>query len=470
MTYGHGFTRSPPNDIKVLISGAGTGGLMTALECWKKGCEVRIIERASVSNTQGDSYTIGPSAINAVCQWPEMKKDIDRIAYDPLFAMNNVKLETLKGPMKVGAIIQEGSKAERIGYYMRPEFQEMLLSQLDKIGVEVEYERPVVDYFEDEKSGQAGVVLQDGSRLQADVVVAADGIRTASSPLVVGEPVPAKSSGHAIFRVAYPVELAVADPLVAERFKLDKDGNSVLEMFHGPDTFGLFWRNDKWMNWAIDHLDSRGTSEESWSNRVDSSEALKFTATIPGWSEVANRVIKATPANTLVDWTLMWRDPQPKWTSPGGRVVQIGDAAHTFIPSSGNGGTQAIEDAVSLATCIAAAGKNNLPNATRVHNLLRFERVSFIQAMGVANRDRHNTNKAKHKQNRNFVWGTWLVDHNPEEYALDNFTSALANITTGAPFKNSNTPPGVAYQPWTMDGLAEALEKGEPSILDGDWI
>lgn len=89
------------------------------------------------------------------------------------------------------------------------------------------------------------------------------------------------------------------------------------------------------MNWAIDHLDTSGKSEESWSNRVSANDALAFTSTIPGWSEVANRVIAATPANTLVDWALMWRDPQSKWTSPSGRVVQIGDSAHTFIPSSG---------------------------------------------------------------------------------------------------------------------------------------
>lgn len=216
--------------------------------------------------------------------------------------------------------------------------------------------------------------------------------------------------------------------------------------------------------------DTSGKSEESWSHRVSSAEALAFTATIPAWSDVADRVIKATPPDTLVDWTLMWRDPQPKWTSPGGRVVQIGDAAHTFIPSSGNGGTQAIEDAVSLASCLAVAGKADVPNATRVHNLLRFERVSFIQAMGVANRDRHNTNKAKHKQNKAFQWGTWLVDHDPEKYVYENFQAALSNIVDGKDFSNTNTPPGVKYMPWTMDTLAEALENGDSSILDGDWI
>jgi 2-polyprenyl-6-methoxyphenol hydroxylase-like FAD-dependent oxidoreductase len=63
--------------------------------------------------------------------------------------------------------------------------------------------------------------------------------------------------------------------------------------------------------------------------------------------------------------------------------------------SSGNGGTQALEDAVSLATCLSIAGsKEKIPDATRVHNLLRFERVSYLQAFGVMNRQKQNTSKS----------------------------------------------------------------------------
>lgn len=67
----------------------------------------------------------------------------------------------------------------------------------------------------------------------------------------------------------------------------------------------------------------------------------------------------------------MWRESQPQWTSANGCVVQLGDAAHTFHPASGNGATQAMEDAISLAACVALSGKDNIPRATRVHNLLR---------------------------------------------------------------------------------------------------
>jgi len=170
----------------------------------------------------------------------------------------------------------------------------------------------------------------------------------------------------------------------------------------------------------------------------------------------------------VVDWKLMWRNPQEKWTSPGGHVVQLGDSAQTFLPSSGNGGTQALEDAVSLVACLAVAEKDNIPDATRVHNLLRFERVSFLQAMGVGNREARINSKSQGQLVLPKL-GSWLVEHDPEQYAFDKYNEALAHIKDGKPFTNTNRPKGVEYKPWTIDGLVEAIEKGEPTILDGDW-
>lgn len=193
---------------------------------------------------------------------------------------------------------------------------------------------------------------------------------------------------------------------------------------------------------------------------------IRFTATIEGFPEVATRVIKATPPDQLVDWKLMWRDPQPKSTSPAGLVVQIGDAAHTFLPSSGNGGTQAIEDAISLAACISKAGKQKIADATKVHELLRFERVSCLQAFGVLNRDRRDTKKNKEagENDRPLVhFGKWITEHDPESYALENYESALEHLRSGKEFRNTNTPSGMVYKPWTIDGLMEAHARGEES-------
>ena len=167
----------------------------------------------------------------------------------------------------------------------------------------------------------------------------------------------------------------------------------------------------------------------------------------------------------------MWRDPQPTWTSPSGRVVQLGDAAHTFLGTSGNGATQAIEDAISIASCIAHAGcKENVPDATRVHNLLRFERVSCLQAFGVVNQAKWSAGTSTKRKTQSAVkFGRWILEHDPEAYAHQRYDEALDHLKHGTPFQNTNTPPGSKYTPWTIDGLLAAAERGEETVLDGDW-
>ena len=69
---------------------------------------------------------------------------------------------------------------------------------------------------------------------------------------------------------------------------------------------------------------------------------------------------------------MTFRDPDPVWASPGGRIVKIGDAAHAFIPHSTTGATQAMEDGLSLAACLRMACKDKIPLATSVHTKLRW--------------------------------------------------------------------------------------------------
>lgn len=104
---------------------------------------------------------------------------------------------------------------------------------------------------------------------------------------------------------------------------------------------------------------------------MEPEDVLKVTATVEGWPAVADKLIRLTPGDRIYDFKLMWREAQPCWTSPSGLIVQIGDAAHTFLPSSGNGATQGLEDAMSLATCLRLGGKDDIAGATRVHNKLR---------------------------------------------------------------------------------------------------
>jgi 2-polyprenyl-6-methoxyphenol hydroxylase-like FAD-dependent oxidoreductase len=83
-------------------------------------------------------------------------------------------------------------------------------------------------------------------------------------------------------------------------------------------------------------------------------------------------IVSVTPKNRLIDWKLLWRDPIRKWVSEGGRVAISGDAAHPFLPSSGNGASQAIEDSVTIATALRLAGRENVKLALRAYETLRY--------------------------------------------------------------------------------------------------
>ena len=119
----------------------------------------------------------------------------------------------------------------RIYRHSRSKFHNALSKQVERCGIEIEYGRRVVDYHE--SSNRAGVTLDTGEKIEADVVVAADGVNTKSWKLIAGEKVVAKSSGWSIYRTSFPVEIALQDPLVRERFTILENGHSVLEMWLG---------------------------------------------------------------------------------------------------------------------------------------------------------------------------------------------------------------------------------------------
>ena len=114
-----------------------------------------------------------------------------------------------------------------------------------------------------------------------------------------------------------------------------------------------------------------GDSQEIWSTRLNASDVLASMDNTVEWDPRVLSIIKCTPPDSVVDFKITWRDPNPRWTSPSGRILLLGDSAHPFLPNSSNGATQAMEDGTSLATCLRLAGKHNIALATRIHTRLR---------------------------------------------------------------------------------------------------
>lgn len=100
-------------------------------------------------------------------------------------------------------------------------------------------------------------------------------------------------------------------------------------------------------------------------------QVAEYLCEFPDVPDYIKKLVKTAPNNSVIDWRLRWRDPQPRWSSPLGRVVQAGDSAHTFIPASGSGVNQGIEDSITLATCLQLGGNMSSNTWARAYNKLR---------------------------------------------------------------------------------------------------
>lgn len=115
----------------------------------------------------------------------------------------------------------------------RPKFIAALFTQLKNIGVDVAFGKRAVDYTEDGAEQKASVLLDDGSKLEADVVIAADGVGTSSCKVVGGTDIPSYPSGLSILRTAFPVETAMEDPEIADRWQLIDGWRPIVELWQG---------------------------------------------------------------------------------------------------------------------------------------------------------------------------------------------------------------------------------------------
>ncbi|KAI1878464.1 hypothetical protein JX265_000396 [Neoarthrinium moseri] len=475
-----------PSGIDVLIVGTGLAGLTAAIECVRKGHNVQVLERNETINTAGDMYFMGLSATRFFKHWPAMSKEYDAIS------LHNAWIETFKHDgerMIPPAKVSDRLKAQGLDpstppgtFQMRPLVYKMFVRQVEKLGIKIGYNKRVVDYIEDGEAGKALAITDEGERFEADVIIAADGVGSKSQKLVGGQ-VRAMSSGRAMWRAAFPRTLLDSNPEVREFFKLvgENGDEPIIRTWLGPGTYAMTLSRPDTMIWIMNH-DVTGSEEENWNNTIEVDEVLRNMDKGVGpkpWAPMFKELIKLTPPKTIINFELFWRNPQPSWSSPRGRVIQIGDAAHSFLPASSNGATQAIEDAVSIASCLQLGGKENIPQSVRAHVRFRFTRVSCAQKLGFSNAELlQDTDWSKVKLDPRRAQPklpSWVWSHDPEQYVYDNYDKAIQNMNQGIVFQEDtsippNYPPGYRYESWSIDQIMNDVRNGRPVDLGpGNW-
>ncbi|KAK3112012.1 hypothetical protein LTR53_012154 [Teratosphaeriaceae sp. CCFEE 6253] len=482
-------SRAPLSGISVLVIGAGVGGLVAALECYRKGHNVRVLERASSASAGGDMFTIGLSGRRFIKHYPAMVRELDEISIHNgwtryrKWSGEDIGPATPFSKMTGGDDTLPESELPMV-MQLRPLFHRMLYRQIQRFGIEVSYGKRVVEYYEDAERGIGGVVTEKEEREEADLVIAADGLGSHSQAIVLGGQGKGKPSGRSIFRAAMPLETAMADPLVAAHFGLHKGKNPCMQAFLGPNTHCMVLTyvdkhgGNPQLLWGLTYTEPEGSAQsttESWHNTVSSDGVLHMMEKVPGWAEPMKALVRTMPEGSIVFWPLLWRDPTPCTHSQASRILQIGDAAHTFLPTSGNGATQAIEDAVTIAACLQHAGHAaKVPTAVRTHALLRGDRVATAQLLGFHNAERFQKTDLKAVGNDpkkvNAKVPRWIFTSDPEVYADGKYEEAAQSLNEGGVgFVNTNIPEGYVPEPWTMAGIEALYAEGKEVELKGDW-
>lgn len=438
----------------------------------------------------GDIIIIGPSALCTFRHWPDICRELEEDRTDSVMYYRRHNGELVLGPTSLSFNDPE-YQAKREGlphvapHQIRKKFYRMLLRQVARVGLRVEYGQRVERYFENEAASVGGVVTQNGSIHIAHIVVAADASRTRSELLIAGEYMPARSSGMSVYRTSFPTKLAMHDESFRKRFgDAIAEGIPSHEFWMGPGMhIGLYISPD-FVAWGLTprdrSLQPNGVEPiESWDPDVDPEEVVKVLCRVPDWDPAIKGLILATPNGAVVHWPLLWRNLRREWTSKSGRVVQVGDAAHTTIPASASGGTLAIEDAVTLAACLqlscSSGGASGAPLGARIYNLLRYERISCAQKMAFVNSETLDAadldESKKDPESVRIRFPKWLFQHDPEAYVYQKYGQAFAHLMSGAKFQNTNFPPNHKFKPWTIEEVQEDIRAGKAviDVLDGDW-
>lgn len=219
----------------------------------------------------------------------------------------------------------------------REALQQMLLDELPS-GT-VRFERPA-----ELASIEEGIVTVRGdSRIRADLVVVADGIRSRSRGQVTSDP-GCRNAGYGAWRGVTRTEMRGVVPS---------------ETWGTGLRFGLVPLTDGRTYWfAV----KNGDDVDDGDHRA---QVLQHFA---GWHAPIAEVVRATDPG-VVSWLPIEELAAPLSSFTLGRAVLVGDAAHAMTPNLGQGANQGFEDAATL--CALLRAEPDVPRALARYDRLR---------------------------------------------------------------------------------------------------
>lgn len=328
------------------IVGGGIGGLAAAIALHRRGWRVEVLERAPEFTEIGAGISLWPNALRAL---------------DALGLADTVRA--------LGAIEAAGGVRDRKGRWLtRTDNAELtrrfghpllVLHRADLLralaeALPADSLRPDSEVTEVRDDDHGPVVEHPGGESRPDLVIGADGLRSAVRGALWPRAAGPRYAGYSAWRM---VTEPLADPPA-----------------EGAATWG---RGERFGYTALPggRMYCFATASLPAGTTGDSSEHDELLRRFGSWPDPIPRLLAAVPPDAVLRHDLYDLPPLPSFVR--GRVALLGDAAHAMTPNLGQGACQALEDAVTLAHCLDSA-PDDMAAALHSYDLLRRPRTQAI--------------------------------------------------------------------------------------------
>ncbi|MFI7705717.1 FAD-dependent monooxygenase [Nonomuraea sp. NPDC049480] len=351
--------------MRIVVVGAGLGGVTAAVGLHRLGHEVTLFERGADLREAGTGIVVMPNGLRAL--------DALGLAED---VRGHVMLAVRAGlrdwrgrPLLVTDAVQAQQEVGTPAIIDRAELHRALRAPLpaDLVRTATPVERLAPD--------PTGVTVISGGNpvARADAVIAADGIASKlREQLIPGHP-GLRRTGRMDLRGMLPRPPGLVTDLLASQL-VDRRSGAMFGLFPvGEDR--LYWFTD-----SVLHGTPPGADEAR----------RQMLSLMADWHPLVTALIEATPpADIYVDPIARLAEPLPSFTA--GRIALLGDAAHAMPPDLGQGASQAFEDAAALTRHLTGAKPADV-----AQRLLRYDaerRPSANRMMQAASRQSRLTSQ-----------------------------------------------------------------------------
>ncbi|MEO8527591.1 MAG: FAD-dependent oxidoreductase [Pseudolysinimonas sp.] len=309
---------------RVVVAGAGIAGLASAILLAEAGVEVDVIEVRPDLSAIGSGITLQGNALRtfaALGIWEQVKAKG--------YTFDILGLRTPGPEAKIIAQIPDAKTGgpdfpATAGMY-RPDLAQIMVDRATAVGARIHYGVSVSELVQDD----AGVdlTLSDGSKLRADLVIGADGLNSGIRSLI-GIDVKPEPTGMGIWRafVPRPAEVTHTDLYY---------GGSMYIAGYCPTSEDMMYA------YLVEAKQDRSAVEPAEAVEIMRQESLGYGGP---WNEIRESL--GTDSRINYTWFTAHLIDGP-WNR--GRVVLIGDAAHSCPPTIAQGGAMAAEDGLVLA-------------------------------------------------------------------------------------------------------------------------